>query len=196
MNDKSAPDTNARYHWKEQSTTTATVTLDKVRERERKLTRTTTRRNALEYLAGGTAALFLLVMAVLTFIKGDSAIDMLIAAGFATLTIGMVLAGLHLFTHSRRIKAHGDMAATGIDHLRRRLAHERVLLQSAWLWYVGPLMPGFVMIYGGMFLAGSVSFAFTAGGLTFAFLLFVAIVNRRAAAKLEHEMRDLRRYME
>lgn len=196
MNDKSAPGINARYHWKEQSLTTATVTLDEMRERERQLTRTTTRRNTLEYLAGGTAALFLLVMAVLTFIKGDSAIDMLIASGFAAVVIGMVLAGLHLFTRSRRIKGHSDMAATGVDHLRRRLEHERVLLQSAWLWYVGPLMPGFIIIYGGMFLAGNVSFALTAGGLTFAFLLFVVIINRRAAAKLEHEIRDLRRHVE
>ena len=76
------------------------------------------------------------------------------------------------------------------------MEHERVLLQSAWLWYVGPLMPGFIIIYGGMFLAGNVSFALTAGGLTFAFLLFVVIINRRAAAKLEHEIRDLRRHVE
>lgn len=196
MNDKSAPGTDARYHWKEQSMTTATITLDEMRERERQLTWVTTRRNTLEYLAGGAAALFLLIMAVFTFIKGDSAIDMLIASGFAALVIGMVLAGLHLFIQSRRIKGHSDVAATGVDHLRRRLEHERVLLQSAWLWYIGPLMPGFVIIYGGMFLAGKVSFAFTAGGLTFAFLLLVVIINRRAAGKLEHEIRDLRRHLE
>lgn len=196
MNDKSAPGIDARYHWKEQPMTTATITLDEMRKRERQFTRTTTRRNTLEYLAGGTAALFLLFMAVFTFIKGDSAIDMLIASGFAALVIGMVLAGLHLFTQSRRIKGDSDVAATGVDHLRQRLEHERVLLQSAWLWYVGPSMPGFVMIYGGMFLAGNVSFAFTGGGLTFAFLLFVAIINRRAAAKLEREIRDLRRHVE
>ncbi|MGO4569329.1 hypothetical protein AB4Z52_30860 [Rhizobium sp. 2YAF20] len=195
MSDEPTADSDTQHHWKEQSMTTATITLDQVKKRERQFTRTTNRRNTLEYLTGGSAALFLLFMAVFTFITGDSAIDMLIASGFAALVTGMVCVGLHLFTKSRRIKGHKDMAATGIDHLTRRLEHERVQLRSAWLWYVGPMIPGFAMIYGGMFLAGKVSFAFTADGLTFAFLLFVAVLNRRAAAKLEGEIEDLRRHL-
>lgn len=55
---------------------------------------------------------------------------------------------------------------------------------------------GFIVIYAGMFVAGNVSVAVTAGELPFAFLVFVAIINRRAAARLEHEIRDLRRYVE
>lgn len=78
--------------------------------------------------------------------------------------------------------------------MRRRLECERDLLRSAWLWYIVPLLPGFAMIYGGMFLAGNLSFAVVAGGLTLAFLLFVAVLNWRAAAQIEREIGDLRRH--
>lgn len=170
--------------------TPTTITREELRERDRELTRTTTRRNTLEYLAGGTAALFLLVMAVLTFLNGDSSVDMLMAAGFATLALGMAIAGLHLFRNGG--KEDNDMAAGGVAHLQRRLERERDLLRSAWLWYIGPMLPGVAMIYGGMFLAGNLSFAVIAGGLTIAFLLLVAIINQRAAIQIEQEISDLR----
>lgn len=174
--------------------TTATITREELREHHRQFTRATTRRNTLEYLAGGTAALFLAVMAVLTFLNGDSAVDMLMAAGFATLVLGMAIAGFHLFRNSG--KADGEINASGVEHLRRCLEHERNLLRSAWLWYIGPMLPGVAMIYGGMFLAGNLSFAVIAGGLTLVFLLFVVIINRRAAVHIEDEIRNLRRHTE
>lgn len=80
--------------------TMKTIPRDDIGERRRQIARTTMRRNTLEYLAGGTAALFLLVMAVLTFFNGESAIDMLMAAGFAMLVLGMAIAGYHLFRNN------------------------------------------------------------------------------------------------
>jgi hypothetical protein len=189
MNEQHASGTNLRQQWKEQAMTTATMTLEDIRTRDLQLTSTTARRNTLEYLAGGTAAMFLLVMAVLTFLNGNSAIDMLMASGFAALVLGIAVAGIHLFRNSGQ--AHNDLTASGVDHLRRRLKHERDLLRSVWLWYIGPMLPGFALIYGGLFFAGNVSFAIIAGGLTLAFLLCVAIINRRAASQIEQEIRDL-----
>ncbi|MFC3059748.1 hypothetical protein [Paenirhodobacter populi] len=171
--------------------TTAPITREEIGARDRQLTRTTRRRNAFEYLAGGAAMLFFLVMAVWTFAKGGSAAQMLIAVGFAVLALGVAVAGWHLFRQSRRAAAGGGIAADA-GYLEGRLARERDLLRSAWLWYAGPMVPGFALIYGGVFLSGGVAFATIAGGLTLAFLILVAVINRRAAACIDREIADLR----
>lgn len=86
------------------------------------------------------------------------------------------------------------MAASGMDHLKRRLEHERDLLRSAWLWYVGPMVPGFVMSYLGYWMANPERpiFVPVAGGLTFALAVFVIILNLRAARQIEPEIRSVR----
>ncbi|MGO4835135.1 hypothetical protein AB4144_23055, partial [Rhizobiaceae sp. 2RAB30] len=75
-----------------------------------------------------------------------------------------------------------------------RLERERKLLATAWLWYVGPMVPGFVLIYVGYWMSKPENpiFPTVAGGLTLAFLIGVALVNRYAARRIEREIRALR----
>lgn len=186
MNDRS------QHSWKEQPVTTATISLDEIKKRHAALSRTIRRRNILEYVAGGIAAAFLLVMSVVTFLAARTVAHWVMAAGFATLALGMVIVGLHIFRKSTRASA--DMAASGTDFLMLRLERERDLLRSAWLWYVGPMVPGFVLSYLGYWMANPERpiFALVGGGLTFALAVFVVILNRRAARRIESEIRSLR----
>ncbi|MER8523138.1 hypothetical protein NKH56_27875 [Mesorhizobium sp. M1076] len=130
-------------------------------------------------------------MSVMTFLAANTVADWVTATGFVALALGMVIVGLHIFRKSTRTDA--DTAASGIDYLKRRLEHQRDLLRSAWLWYVGPMVPGFLLIYLGYWMAdpGRPIFAFVAGGLTFVFLVLVVVLNRRAARGIEAEIRGL-----
>ncbi|MGV6873788.1 hypothetical protein ACUSIJ_13985 [Pseudochelatococcus sp. B33] len=180
-------------HWKEQAMTTAGLSLDDLRRRETQIDRATRRRNMLEYVAGGAAAAFLAVMSVFTFMRAEDAADFVLAGGFALLVAGMLVAGRHLHRNSRKL--HTDLAQNGIAHLRRRLERERNLLRSAWLWYVGPMVPGFALIYAGAWMASpdNPTFPLVAGGLTFLFLIGVAFLNRHAAKRIGHEIDELER---
>lgn len=189
MSEAPIPQLDPQRHWKKQPMTTIPIDLGTLRARERRLDRATARRDRREYLAGGLAALVLLAASIAIFLDADSLADTLMATGFLALVLGLAFSGLHL---SRASRGHGDVAASGVEHLVRRLGRERDLLRSAWLWYVGPLLPGFLLVYGAAVLAGSPFFAAIAGGSTLAFLLLVVVLNRRAAARLEREISALR----
>ncbi len=179
-------------HWKEQEMTTITLSLDELKRREAELGRSTRRRNMMEYLAGGAATAFLLAMAVLTFLRAGAPVDFVMAGGFGTLAAGMLLVGRHIFRNSRPIES--DVAASGREHLCGRLERERRLLATAWLWYVGPMVPGFVLIYVGYWMSNpeNPAFPLVGGGLTLAFLVGVVLINRYAARRIEREIRTLR----
>ncbi|RWB98688.1 hypothetical protein [Mesorhizobium sp. M4B.F.Ca.ET.143.01.1.1] len=183
----------SQHSWKEQPVTTAAISLDEIKKRHAALSRTIKRRNTLEYVAGGIAAAFLLVMSVIALLAARAVAHWVMGAGFATLALGMVFVGLYIFRKSTRVGT--DMAASGMDHLKRRLEHERDLLRSAWLWYVGPMVPGFVLSYLGYWMANPERpiFVLVAGGLTFALAVFVVVLNRRAARQIESEIRSLRK---
>ncbi|MCA0276001.1 MAG: hypothetical protein LCH86_08365 [Proteobacteria bacterium] len=177
-------------HWKDQEMTTISPTLDDLRQREAELGMITRRRNIREYVAGGAAAAFLAVMGVLTFVRGGAPADLVMATGLLALTAGLLLAGWHLFRSSGPA---GDLAVSGRAHLRARLEREHRLLASAWLWYVGPMVPGLALIYLGAWMIdpGKPLFVAIASGLTLALMVGVALANRHAARKIEREIRNL-----
>src|SRR5690606_31056557 len=151
------------------------------------------RRNRLEYLTGGGAAVFLLLGGILIMLGADGVPDLVVAAGFGALVIGIVAAGVRLVLAGR--KTAPNMSGDSSAQLRRHLETERDLLRTAWLWYVAPLVPGFLLIYGGVWMSSPdrPAFVLIAGTLTLMFLMAVALLNRRAAAKMDRELRELAR---
>jgi len=109
--------------WKEQPVMTSAINLEDIKARHAALSRTTKRRNTLEYVSGGMAAAFLLVTSAVTFLAADSSAEWIMASGFATLVLGLLLVGLNIFRKSTR--AGFDLATSGMGHLQQRLAHER-----------------------------------------------------------------------
>lgn len=178
--------------WKEQAMTTHSFSLEDIRSRQAELDRLIYRRNRMEYLTGGLAAAFLLVIGLIALWGADTAADLARAAGFLLLTAGLGIAGIRLFRGSRP-GSDGDLAATGREHLLSRLERERRLLASAWLWYVLPLVPGFVLVYLGTWMADPArpAFPLVAGAATFVFLVGVGLVNRAAARRLLREREEM-----
>lgn len=177
--------------WMDQPSTVARPSFDDLRRRRDELDRRTRRRNAVELIAGGAASVFLLVMCALSLARVDDPADLVRALGFAALPLGLLVSAAYVFFNRRR--AEQDMARTGLDHLVRGLRREHRLLRLAWFWYVGPMIPGFVMIYVGTYLAQPEMWAFAAiaGGLTALFLIWVATINLSAARRVGDEIQRL-----
>lgn len=164
---------------------------DELRHRESEFRQVTSRRNTLEYLAGGTGALLFLVMGALTLLRAELVADFVLAGGFIALAAGLLIPIWRLFRADR--SAGGHPATPDHHHLQSRLKRERKLLSSAWLWYVVPMVPGFVLFHLGYWLSNqnNLTFPFASGGLALILLIYVAIANRHAARKLDRVIKDV-----
>ncbi len=89
-----------------------------------------------------------------------------------------------------------------IDFRRRELIRQRDLLRSIWRWYLGPLIPGLAVMFMAFAQAavGSHSHVKHPGvlvaidGLFFVTVfLVVAMLNKKAARKLQRQIDDLDR---
>lgn len=134
------PLASVRHAWQDHELVAA-PTLDEVRRRSQRLTRTIAWRNWREYAAGGVV---LPVMAV-KVVRGG--INGLVDVGGVLLFAGCVLVLYRLHQQGR---AHTVPAALGLTDAiafhRGELVRQRDLLMSAWRWYVLPFQPGFVFM--------------------------------------------------
>lgn len=184
--------TEANLHdrWRAQPVTTADA--ERIRACAERVERRARARNRLEYLAGGTAIVALTAIGAYTLWQPGSAAEVAMGCGFLVLALGMIVAGVELFRRSRPI-GDADLARPALAHLTERLQREHQLLRSAWLWYVAPTVPGFVLLYGAAYLAtpDGHSIVLAVAGSTLAFLIVVVVLNLRAAARVAAELRAL-----
>lgn len=178
--------------WKEQPVMTHAITMHDLERRDARLDRQLRRRNRFEYLAAALAGVVLLFAGAATLVEAAMLSDVLMGAGFLTLAAALGFVCLQIHRRSA-VGLHGDPAQDGLAFHRARLARERSLLRTAWLWYVGPMVPGFALIYGSMLLEPEPrwTFALVGGGLTLLLLVSVALLNRRAAGRLDREIAEL-----
>lgn len=178
-------------HWRAQPATTGDA--EAIRASTERVVRRARARNRLEYLAGGAATIALTAIGGVTLWQPGSAAEVAMGCGFLLLALGMIVVGVELYRRSRS-PDDADLARPALAHLTERLQREHRLLRSAWLWYVGPILPGFALIYGAAYLATPDGRAtvLAAGGLTLAFLIVVAALNLRAAARIAAALRTLR----
>jgi hypothetical protein len=117
-----------------------TMSIADIRARAAKLQSAVQQRNLIEYAAGGVAIAGFVaatIFAASTLGKVSCAVA---AAGCA-----FVLWRLHV---QARAASRGEMAVTEswAEFYRQELVRQRDALASAWLWYLGPLVPGMAMI--------------------------------------------------
>lgn len=174
----------------------ADVDLERVRSRAEAFSRKIRRRNAAEILA----SLFVLGWAALTAARATSPLGL--AAG-ASLGLGVVVVAAVLLRRGRpgvQPRPEAPTRAVLAFH-RGELERQARLLHGAWLWYVGPLVPGVVLVLANAYAesvranpgrAGAA--AVVTGGvlaLSFAVLGGVAWINRRAASRLRAQAREI-----
>jgi len=140
MTNGSSPHDRLKDVWQNQEPEGVRMSIEDLRNKAGKFRRRIWWRNAREYGA----------VIVLVFFLGFQLArpaDLLTRAGF-TLMIGGVLYvawGLHKRSSTKRIPEELGLASS-VNFFRQQLVRERDLLQSVGTWYLGPLLPGWVVV--------------------------------------------------
>lgn len=166
----------------------AAPTLDEVRRRSQRLTRTIGWRNLREYAAGAV------VIPVIAVEIARGGFDGLIDLGQVLLLAGCVyvLYRLHQQGRARAVPAALGLTDALTFH-RAELVRQRDLLMSVWRWYLLPFQPGFFVTLLGRAVEypalrqRAVWTWLGAVGLT----LLAAWLNRRGAARVQHHIEAL-----
>lgn len=160
--------------------------------RERLLSERAGRRNRIELIAATAVAGLMAIIGVFSLLSAASPLGVAFGSGFLLLAAGTAMVAWQLV----RMEGAGDPApaASVQESLVRRLEAERDTLRSSWLWYVGPTLPGFVVIYGAAIAGtgGGSLLVWLAVAATAAFLAYVVMLNRHVADSLDAELRQLR----
>jgi hypothetical protein len=167
------------------------MSVDEIRRRAGKFHRKIYWRNSREYVAG-------LVVVVFFGFQFWRVPDALTRVGFGLMIAGMLylIGQLHRKGSARSLPAEMGLAS-GLDFFRRELERQRDLVGSVWSWYLGPLIPGWVVLM--VALARTNPGHLRHFGLTFAaFNLFAALafvfvwkLNQRAARRLQRRIDEL-----
>lgn len=129
-----------RRAWQESVTETELPPLDEVRKGADRFYRHIRRRNLIEYVA----------CVVVIAVFGWGAIfgaDPLFRIGNALVVIGTFLIGWQL--HRQASAEPPPEAASALPilaHQRAQFARQRDALSRIWLWYIGPMMPGLLLL--------------------------------------------------
>jgi hypothetical protein len=122
----------------------------------------------------------------------------LMRAGAWLCIAGMLYVAYQIHRRGSAKTVAGDLApASCLDFHRRELERQRDLVMNVWSWYLGPLIPGLVllMVAAGMANPGHLKHAWLFVTLYSAIVAlgfyFVARLNRRAARCLQRRIDDL-----
>jgi positive regulator of sigma E activity len=187
MND--TPKTSAQELWQQQPVEGIRMSVDEIRKRASKFENRLFWRNAREYISGGIAI-------VLFGYFLTQAHDALSRLAFGLLIAGMAYVLIYLYRKGGSTSAAA--AQTGkqcADFFVLELERQRELTSSLW-WYLGPLVPGMVMLTVASFLhprAPQSRWVMAATDVAFVALSYVIIrLNSRAARCLKKQIDELR----
>jgi len=159
-------------------------------ESARRLDECMTRRNRTEFVAGGIAMTVLVVTAVVILATASAPFDFVQAAAQLLLAAGLAFALWRLMRHVQRQRQE-EPGRSPRETLAVRLRRERDLVASVRSWYIGPMLPGFVLLWGSFLLAGFVVVAAVGAALTAALMVWIANANARAARDFDSQLRAL-----
>jgi hypothetical protein len=186
-----SPNDNLRRAWQNQKPEGIRMSADEVRRKAGKFEKRIFWRNAREYLAALAVVLFL------GFQFGHTR-DSMTRSGFALMIAGMVCMVWHLHRKGSSRTQPADLALThSLEFFRRELERQRDLLQSVGRWYLGPMIPGWVVLMVALartnpghlhhFVLAFSAFQFVAASL----FVFVWRLNLGAARKLQRQIDEL-----
>jgi Flp pilus assembly protein TadB len=191
MSNPSSEPNNPQNAWQSQPTEGVRMSIAEVQARASAFQTKISRRNLREYAAAAIVVLFFGYRFAYTadpFIRGGMA---LIIAGTC-----YVVWQLHIRGAAREIPKEAGLSSF-IDFQRQQLIRQRDMLTNLWSWYLGPLLPGMVvlMVAVGHATAGRVPHAWL---LTVIYLGIVTAVfgaidrlNKRAARRLQRQIDEL-----
>jgi len=139
MRNESSPN-DMRNVWQNQKTEGIRMSIEEIRGRAGKFEKKIYWRNAREYVVA-------LVMVVFFGFEFWRMPDALTRVG-----VGLMIAGLLYLVWQLRQRGSSRTLpeelglATGLEFFRRELEKQRRLVANVWSWYLGPLIPGWVVL--------------------------------------------------
>jgi hypothetical protein len=177
--------------WQNQETEGVRMSVEQVRMEAGRFGRKISARNLREYVA----ALAVMVFFGYEFSRTG---DVLVRLGFGLLMAGTAYVVWHMLSKGSPGAADEIAGLSGwIQFQRRELVRQRDLLRSVWLWYLGPLVPGLVVVvvaFGRLIRtrAGHPGLLVAADVLIFAAVfLGIGRLNAKAAQKLQRQIDEL-----
>ena len=189
MNNESE-DRQAMELWQNQKTEGVRMSVEQVRLEAGRFQRKISARNLREYAAA---------LAVTVFFGWEFSrtTDLMVRIGF-----GLILAGTaYVVWHLLSLGSPGTLDEQAglenwIQFRRRELVRQRDLLRSIWRWYLGPMVPGLVVVIAASLRHGRSHLAFVFGVTVYAlavaaFFVWGGRLNARAAEKLQRQIDEL-----
>jgi len=140
MTNESPPNDRLKSVWQNQPSERIRMSVDEIRRRAEKFQKKIYWRNAREYVAALIAVVF-----------GGFEVwllpDALMRVGIGLMIAGMLYLIWHLHRRGSARSLPADLGlASSLEFYKRELERQRDLLRSVWLWYLGPLIPGPVVL--------------------------------------------------
>ena len=172
--------------WQSQNPQPFHMSVEEIRERARKFQRRIHWRNLREYIG---VAVVVLIFGSQTFAR----IDPIRRIGSGLLVAGALWIAWHLRAHGASREVAGDC----LSFHRRELERQRDLLRSVWKWYLGPMIPGLLLIAVGSWSGNHAPYhtEFLILYVVVCALVFYAIgrLNERGARYLQRQIDELDR---
>ena len=160
------------------------MSAQEVRVLSEKFERTISQRNRREYAASAFVVVWFGVWAWVA----KSAV---VALGCWLVVLGALYVVYHLHRHGAARPVGQQEVMSCVEFHRSELARQRDLLRSIWWWYLGPFVPGMLLILVGFWLErpdrGLVGF----GLFVAATFVGIGLLNQRVARKLQRRIDDL-----
>jgi hypothetical protein len=191
MSDESSQDRRVKELWQSQPTEGIQMSIDQIRMSAGKFEQRIHWRNVREYVTA---------IALVVFFSFElwRAGPLLVRIGFALLIAGTFYLIWHLLSKGSWRPLPEEAGITScIEFQRRQLEQQRDLLTSVWRWYLGPLIPGMAVLLFAFGRANPGHLKHPALVVVPEALFFVAVsvaiamVNRRAAARLQRQIDEL-----
>jgi hypothetical protein len=191
MNDESPQDRELKELWQNQKTEGVRMSVAEIQASAGRFQRRIQGRNLREYVAAAAVVVFF----AFEFWRAG---DVLVRAGFALLIAGMCYLAWQLHARGSWSALPRDAGlSTYVEFKRRELERQRDALSSVWRWYLGPLVPGLVvlMIAFGRANPGHLPHMWLAvgvyGAAVAALFIWIGRLNSAAARKLQKEIDEL-----
>lgn len=175
--------------WQSQPTEGIKMPIDEIRRRAVKFEKRMIWLNVREYVAGGMG-----MVGMAYFLSRTQ--DSLLRIGFGLMIAGLAYALFHLYRQGRPGTASEQVGAQCAEFFLEELERTRKLVSNVSWWYLGPLVPGLLLLAIASarihhqpmaLLRLAISNLFIAGAF-----IFVIRLNARAARYLQKQIDELR----
>jgi hypothetical protein len=186
MPDKPTP-VNPQDLWQSQPEEEMNMTLATIRSKSLKFQAKIRRRNVREYL--GLVVGTVMYGAFIWFLPG-----LLTKAGAVLTLAGMYFSVYQIFRDGSSQEVPVDSSAGDcLQFHRRELIRQRDMLRRVGPWQIGPVMPGFVLFFAGVWVSNvhntrSAVVMALSGALAVSVFGFVYWLNVRGAKKMQQEL--------